>query len=331
MKKIIIFLTLLLITGCGKLKVEDVIQSIEKQYHKSSGYQLSGHLEIINNEDVYHYTVQVDYQKKDLYKVQLENESNGFKQIILKNQDGVYLVTPSLNKSFKFQSDWPYHNSQAYLLDTILEDIQNDKNASFEKVDDQYVISVKANYPNNRKFVNQKIIFDSKYRFKKVSVYDENGTLGMEFNVDKIKYSPKYDSSHFDFNTISDDEISEEEEKTVETSIIEDIIYPLFLPDGTKLVDEEKMHKDNGERVIMTYDGEKSFLLVEETMDVFNELTVIPSTGEPFQLLDTIGVMRENSLSWSSGNMEYYLVSDVLSQEELVEVAQSIVGVASFK
>ena len=115
------------------------------------------------------------------------------------------------------------------------------------------------------------------------------------------------------------------------TSSIEDVVYPLFLPSGTKLVDEQILSKDSGERVIMTYDGEKSFLLVEETLDVFNEFTVIPSTGEPYQLMDTIGVMTNNSLSWASGNMEYYLVSDVMSKEELIEVAQSIVGVISIK
>ena len=81
----------------------------------------------------------------------------------------------------------------------------------------------------------------------------------------------------------------------------------------------------------MTYDGEKSFLLVEETLDVFNDLTIIPSSGEPFQLMDTIGVMSENSLNWISGNMEYYLVSDVMDKDELVEIAQSIVGVSSLK
>ena len=29
------------------------------------------------------------------------------------------MVTPSLNKSFKFQSDWPYNNSQVYLINSI--------------------------------------------------------------------------------------------------------------------------------------------------------------------------------------------------------------------
>ena len=81
----------------------------------------------------------------------------------------------------------------------------------------------------------------------------------------------------------------------------------------------------------MTYDGEKSFLLVEETLDVLNELTIIPSSGEPFQLLDTIGVMTDNSLSWTSGDMEYYLVSEVMDKDELIEIAQSVVGISSIK
>ena len=36
----------------------------------------------------------------------------------------VRVLTPTLNKSFKFQSDWPYNNSQVYLLQTLLSDIQ---------------------------------------------------------------------------------------------------------------------------------------------------------------------------------------------------------------
>ena len=81
----------------------------------------------------------------------------------------------------------------------------------------------------------------------------------------------------------------------------------------------------------MTYEGEKNFLLVEETIDVFNDYTTISTGGVPYQLLDTIGVMTNNSLSWTSGNLQYYLISDMMNQEELVEVAQSMVRVESFK
>ena len=53
----------------------------------------------------------------------------------------VIVVTPSLNKSFKFQSDWPYNNSQVYLLGSILEDLTSDDNRKFEENDDGYLFT----------------------------------------------------------------------------------------------------------------------------------------------------------------------------------------------
>ena len=47
--------------------------------------------------------------------------------------------------------------------------------------------------------------------------------------------------------------------------------------------------------------------------------------------MDTLGVMTDNSLSWTSNGIEYYIVSDVLNQNELVEVAQSINVVQTMK
>ena len=60
------------------------------------------------------------------------------------------VLTPSLNKSFKFQSDWPYNNSQIYLLQPIMTDISNDKERVFEKTEDGYVITSKVNYSTEK-------------------------------------------------------------------------------------------------------------------------------------------------------------------------------------
>lgn len=330
MKKYLwLLLIMILLTGCGKVREKDVLRNFQNPLKKSSGYQLKGKLEITNNDEVYSYDVVVDHKKEDFYKVSFVNQANQFQQIILKNHDGVFLLTPSLNKSFKFQSDWPYMNSEIYLLDSLIEDIMSDKEHTFVEKDNQYIIETKVDYPNNKKLNHQKIILNDHYELLRVLVYDSNDAVCMSFEVSKITYSPSYQKDDFELNRFIEEDDKEEEVK--ETSVIEDILYPLVLPSGTKLVGEEKVSKDSGERVIMTYDGEKSFLLVEETLDVFNDFTIIPTSGEPFQLLDTIGVATENSLSWSSGNMEYYLVSDVMSQEEMVDVAQSIVGVQSAK
>ena len=329
MKRLIVLLLIpLLLSGCGKMKISDVKKDLQNQYDKSKGYYINGELEITNNDEVYQYDVDVYHKKDHYYRVTLTNQANDFRQILLKNDDGVFLYTPSLNKSFKFQSDWPYNHSQIYLFDMIIKDVVDDKEASFKEVNDQFVLSTKVVYPNNDRINKQKIYFDKNYQLKNVIVYDSDDRVIMEFHVNKMKYSPKVDVDYFALDSIVE---KDTEEEVKETGVLEDVIYPLFLPAGTKLIDEEKVSKDSGERVIMTYDGEKSFLLVEETQDVFQDFTVIPTSGEPFQLMDTIGVMTENSLSWSSGGTDYYLVSDVMNQQELIEIAQSIVGIPAMK
>lgn len=234
----------------------------------------------------------------------------------------VQVVTPSLNKSFKFQSDWPYSNSQIYLLQSILSDIKSDDKKTFKVNDHTYVFSTEVNYPNNRKLVKQDIILDKKLNLEKVKVYNEDSVAMMTMKFEKIDFSPTFKKNYFDLNTVVKSAKTTDNSKSV--SMIEDVIYPLSLPSGTKLVSEEKVKKDTGERVIMTFEGEKPFLLVEETANVYGEMTVIPTNGEPYLLQDNYGILANNSLSWSSCGIDYYLVSDVLNQDELVDVAQSI-------
>ena len=330
MKKLIILIIIfsIFLTGCGKYSQNNIIRELENKYNKSNGYKAIGNLSITNNDEVYNYDVEVCFKKDDYYKVTLTNTSNNHTQIILKNNDGVYVLTPALNKSFKFQSEWPYNNSQIYLIDALIKDLKNDKNKKLIRNKNQYTFKTKVNYPNNSKLTNQKIMIDKKFNINKVIVYDNNGVDKMTMIFKKINYSPIFNKKEFSVDSIID---KKNNETTKETSNLEDVIYPLFLPEGTKLSNEEKVKKNNGERVIMNYDGEKSFLLVEETTDVFDEFTVIPTLGEPFQLMDTLGIMTDNSLAWTSGGVDYYIVSDVMSQNELVEVAQSITGIVSMK
>jgi len=74
----------------------------------------------------------------------------------------------------------------------------------------------------------------------------------------------------------------------------------------------------------MTFDGEKPFLLVEETSSIEQEFSIIPTYGEPYLLIDTVGALTDSSISWSSNGIDYYIVSDVMSQNELVDIARSI-------
>ena len=93
MKKIFLFLISIcfVLTGCGKEGEKTVLKNFQELVEGSKSYYLSGNMELINNEDVYKYDVKVSFKEDDYYKVSLKNESNNHEQIILKNDDGVYV------------------------------------------------------------------------------------------------------------------------------------------------------------------------------------------------------------------------------------------------
>ena len=96
MKKYLLYLAILsciLLTGCGKYGEKDILKDFSKKITNSDGYYLNGELEIVNNEDSYLYDVEVAYQKENNFKVSLKNKTNNHEQIILKNSDGVYVMT----------------------------------------------------------------------------------------------------------------------------------------------------------------------------------------------------------------------------------------------
>lgn len=331
MKKLLLlfFFSIFLFAGCGKYGEKDAINDFSKKIDDAKSYYIDGTLEIVNNDNVYNYDVEVAYKEKNYYRVSLTNTSNNHTQVILKNDDGVYVVTPALNKSFKFQSDWPYSNSQIYLLESLIQDIKDDDDRIFKETKDGYSFMTAVNYPNNRNLVKQKINLSKKLKLKKVQVYNSDSVICMTMEYKKIDYSPTFKKNYFSLNTVM--KTYSVEDTVEQTGVLEESIYPLMIPSGTRLTNEEKIDKGNGERIIMTFDGEKPFLLVEETANIENEFTVVPTYGEPYQLMDTLGVMTNNSLNWTTNGIEYYLVSDVLNQEELVEVAQSIGAVQTMK
>ncbi len=323
MRKIVLCLFLascLLTTGCFGKDSDDVVKSFTNAVEKSKAYHITGKLEIINNEDSYLYDVDVSYKDDDLFRVSLKNKTNNHEQIILKNDTGVYVLTPSLNKSFKFQSEWPYNNSQSYLLQTLVTDIENDENKTVEINEDNTIITTLVNYSNNKNLVNQKIYFDKDGNLNKVEVLNSDGSVKIKMTYDDIDYKASYDSNYFDLDANMG--VSADTEQTL--SEIEDIIYPMYMPENTYLTSEDVVSLDNGERVILTFSGDNPFMIIQETVSVDEENNTIPVYGEIEWAGDTLGVMTDNTVNWISNGVEYYAVSDVLESSELLEIVNSI-------
>lgn len=366
-KLILIFLfSVFLLVGCGKNNESVVMKKMDKKINNIDSYHLVGVLDITNNDESYTYDVDVAYKKENNYRVNLINKSNSHEQIILKNKDAVYVVTPSLNKSFKFQSDWPNNNSQIYLLQSIMQDIKNDKERVFEEKNGEYIFTTSVKYPNNKKLVKQNVKVGSDYLVKEIEVLDGDNVPQMIMKFKEIDLNTTFDDNYFELDSMTDTKNDEEkgtENKDVEnkdtenknsnsegsdsnvekknkdddsqsstkSSSLDDVIFPLYVPVGTTLANQEKISKTDGERVILTFDGEKPFLLVEETSAPKNDFSILPTYGEPFLMAESVAALTNNSLMWNSNGVEYYLVSDVLSQPELIEIANSISTIPTMK
>ena len=311
MKKIIaILMCLFFLAGCSTNMEKKVIKEFKDNVNSSKSYSMAGTLEIINADDKFDYDIAVSYKKGDYYKVVLTNQTSGHEQIILKNKDGVYVVTPSLNKSFKFQSSWPENSSQTYILSSVLNDLIGTEDKKYTEENNFYVLTSSVNYPNNNKLSYQKLYFDKEINLKKIEVFDNSDTKCIIFNINSIDYKAALDDDYFDLSKVVDGNTTEE---SSETSSFNDILYPLYIPKDTYLTAKETINTDNGNRAILTFGGAKDFVLVEEASNTRNEFEVIPIYGEPLMMNGTIGAL--------SGN---YLAGSSLTNEELLSVANSI-------
>ena len=312
----------LFLSGCGKSGESDVVKQLTQKIEKTKSYHVVGQLDIVSNEDNYQYDVDVSYEKENQFRVSLKNRTNNHEQIILKNTEGVYVLTPSLNKSFKFQSEWPYNNSQSYLLQNIVDDIKNDSNRTFQEENGNYIFTTKVNYSNNKDLTKQKVYIDSDLNINKVEVMNSNDQVQMKMQFTEIDLKANYDENYF---TLKDNMKTSEQTDTSSTvSKIDSIVYPMYIPENTKLADQEKLATDNGERVILTFSGENPFMFVQETTKPSKDMVTIPMYGEPELITGTVAAVSDSSITWVSNGMEYYVVSDVLSNEQLLEIAKSV-------
>ncbi len=327
-KFLLILLVMVAMCGCGKTKSTNIIEKFEQKVNGTKSYKLEGSMEIVSNEETFTYDVNVDYKYEEFYKVRLLNKTNNHEQVILKDGESVYVVTPALNKSFKFQSEWPDNSSQSYLLKSILKDIQSTKDPVVDENDDYYIVNANVNYPNNSKLKTEKIYFDKDGNLKEVQVLNADGNAIIRMKFTSIKYSEKFDDKNFSLdslitNTCEDDTCKTNEEST-STSTINDIIYPLYVPEDTHLSTKDTVTTDVGDRVIMTYAGAKPFMIIEEPSRVSKEMEVTSVYGDPLLLSMGVVASASNSLEWQNKDMSYYITSSNLTTEEMMTIAESL-------
>jgi len=190
----------LVLAGCGSRSAESVVKDLDGVLDGLKSYQGKGIMTLHTGQQPLQYEVEVWYKKPSYYRVALTNAAKDITQIVLRNDEGVFVLTPKLKKSFRFQSDWPQNQGQVYLYQTLVQSILLDNSRQFAIDKDSYVFDVMANYQNGS-LARQKIWIDQKtYAPQRVEVSDANANVLVEMTFDQFRFDVVFDDKAFDMN-----------------------------------------------------------------------------------------------------------------------------------
>lgn len=323
-------LTIVALAACGQKTKEDVIEDLNKQVSQMKSYKSNAKMTLKMGTGEQAYDIEIWHKKPHFYRVNLKNAEKEQSQMIIRNDDDVFVLTPALNKSFRFQSDWPKNSSQAYLFESLVADIVDDKDAKFTATKEHYIFETKTRYQNNKMLPIQEIKLSKKNLAPiSVKVMDTDRKELVTVTFSETKFDVKFEKKDFDLKknmTSARIEIPAMAELEDEDF---SIMYPTAEIPGVVLKGESEMKSENGLRVILTYEGaDKSFTLIQEKAQSIKTISDVATSqlvkGEPVDLGFTIGAMTENSIMWTHQGVDFLIASNELTKEEMLMVATSI-------
>ena len=324
MKKILMFIMIitccLLVVGCGNDNKEP-----EKEFMELitdvNGYSVEGIMESYYRDGRRQNEFVVKYKNPNYIKVSIKDSDNNDEQIILKNNEGVYVLIPSVNKNFKIQSTWPTNSSYPYLLQSISKDIANEENPIITDDEKTYSIETNTSLHNDAIAVKQKIIFDKETTMpKEVLVYDSNSDLYIRVVFTKIdlEYNP------------SDDEFTVEKiMQTIRLGYGEEgveydraVNYPIVFPEGSSLIGEDTVTSSNGEdvRTIMKFSGDVGFTIIQEFINDKEATVFQQETGEITTVLGNVTIIKSNGVQMFYQGVEYTIGSNDLATMQMLDI-----------
>lgn len=313
-------IVILAVALCFTLKPKSFDRQFESVMNDMNTYILKGDMEITKGEDVKTYAVEVGYQKvdeTDFFKVSLLDKELNQEQIILRNAEGVFVVTPSLNQVFKFEGDWPLNSPKPYLLQSMVTFV-TDENAEISQEDEGYLVKTPVVYPNNKEYTKQEMLFDKDANIKGVQIFNQDDTLQLKIVFHSVEYNKEIPEGYFEAPAVL--------EKPVSSSNVteEDLpLYPSAVFDS-QLSGKSDMNSDGVKKHILEFTGEKNFTVVESIRKSADSTQTVIMPGEIVDSLDVVGFYDGNQLSAVYNGIEFTIFSDDLGPEEMMSVINSM-------
>lgn len=295
-------------------------KSFEKKFEKDTkdltSYYLEANMEVTYGEDVRSYLVKSAWKKTDnteYFRVSLYDNDLKQEQIILKNTDGVFVITPALNQLFQFKGQWPMNSPKPYLLQTIMEIVSQEHELVKEK--DGWLVKANANYPSSNRLVTQEIKFSKDYKPSWLIAYNQDKIAELKLLFTSVEYDYVFTEDYFNVPT--------QKSSVTSSTEVELPLYPVSVFDS--ILTTNKTVDVNGQiQHVLEFSGERDFTIVESVRNANEELEVISMDKELTDGIHVIGYYDGTKLTVYDAQIEISVYSTDLSEEEMLQVVQSM-------
>ena len=328
LKKILISIVFLMLIGLGVWKIffnqESIADKIKNVTENLNSYNLEANMELINGEEKRDFTVKVSYlktQDQDYFRVSLYDKNINQEQIMLRNQHGVYVLTPSLNQAYNFKSGWPLNSAKPYIYQSLLEVFNGDYD--IEKLDDGFVVTTQINFKNSPAYSKQEVKFSNELMPLWVNLYNDKNEVLAKVTFTKVETNVTFEENYFQV----EQNMSSARENLVTSVPKEDFELPLLLTGSdmnVSLKDNVTTNIDGEELHMLVYQGDSNFTVIQKVCTSNEELEIIETNGDLIMTINGFAILEENKVSYTYNDVEIVIYGDDMNINAYFDVANGI-------
>lgn len=315
-----------LVVGCGAPSEKKVAAQLQTHAQKldTANYKSTAIMTVQMDNNAQQYYVETWYESPEVYRIALGDANKTIHQIIVHNQNGMFIVSPSLNKVFRFTGNWAQNQGHIYLYDQILQQILSSKSAKMTKSGGQYTFDLPIS-PANDVVVKEKVEINAKtLNPQKVTLLDKSSKSVVTIQFSSFQTGLTFNAGDFDPQKLVN---VADTKQAARTTMASDETVSSIEPDqtfGASLTVNETT-QDNAQ--LLRYDGTHNFTLEEWRPSA--GVAGLPSAT----LVDMYGVpalysgdSKAHQLDWVNNGVEFALTSADLTLDQMEQVAISTLG-----
>ncbi len=309
-----------LVTGCGTPSKTNMVSKLQSQAEKldATNYRSTATMTVQMDNGSQTYYVETNYESPSVYKISLGDSSKNINQVIVRNTNGMFIVSPSLQKVFRFNGNWAQNQGHIYLYDQLLQQIAQAKDVKMASKNGIYTFTMPMTTQNDVISKQEVEINGNTLSPQKVVLYDQTGHAVVTLNFTSFQTGVKFTNTEFDPHAIAG------ADKGAQTTLAMDQPFGYITPNNTLGDSLAMLQPQSSDNTVMKYIGQYGFTL-EEWRPVAGDAGFLDA-----QLVDLYGVPalysgggNSHQLTWLNNDIEFALTSSALSQSQMQEVALS--------